>query len=73
MKPITLEWISKAEGDFAMMEREGRARKQRNHDGICFLNGRRLACQSPCDHLRRNPLKNALECEPLKLPKYEGT
>ena len=36
MKPITLEWISKAEGDFAMMEREGRARKQRNHDGICF-------------------------------------
>jgi HEPN domain-containing protein len=36
MKPITREWIDKAEGDFAMMEREGRARKQRNHDGICF-------------------------------------
>lgn len=36
MKPLTLEWIAKAEGDFAMMEREGRARKQRNYDGICF-------------------------------------
>ncbi len=36
MKPITLEWINKAEGDFAMMERESRARKNRNYDGICF-------------------------------------
>ena len=36
MKPISREWIDKAEGDFVMMEREGRARKQRNHDGICF-------------------------------------
>ncbi|MBU0715285.1 MAG: HEPN domain-containing protein [Verrucomicrobia bacterium] len=36
MKPITREWIEKAEGDFAMMEREGRARKQPNYDGICF-------------------------------------
>jgi len=22
MKPMTVEWVSKAEGDFAMMERE---------------------------------------------------
>ena len=36
MKPITLEWIAKVEGDFIMMEREGRARKMRNYDGICF-------------------------------------
>jgi HEPN domain-containing protein len=36
MKPITLEWINKAEGDFAMMERESRARKNPNYDGICF-------------------------------------
>jgi HEPN domain-containing protein len=36
MKPITTEWVGKAEGDFAMMEREVRARKDRNHDGICF-------------------------------------
>jgi HEPN domain-containing protein len=36
MKPITAEWISKAEGDFAMVERESRARKNPNYDGICF-------------------------------------
>ncbi len=36
MMPITHEWINKAEGDFAMMEREGRARKRPNYDGICF-------------------------------------
>jgi hypothetical protein len=36
MKSITREWVDKAEGDFAMLEREGRARKRRNHDGICF-------------------------------------
>lgn len=26
MKPITLEWVAKAEGDFAIVEREMRAR-----------------------------------------------
>ncbi|OGB98664.1 hypothetical protein A2V82_07570 [candidate division KSB1 bacterium RBG_16_48_16] len=36
MKPITREWVDKAEGDYAMMERESRARKNRNYDGICF-------------------------------------
>lgn len=36
MKPITTEWVSKAEGDFVMMEREARARRYRNYDGICF-------------------------------------
>ena len=36
MKPITEEWIVKAEGDFAMLERESRARKNPNYDGICF-------------------------------------
>ena len=36
MMPITHEWVNKAEGDFAMMEREGRARKRPNYDGICF-------------------------------------
>ncbi len=36
MKPITREWIAKAEGDFTMMERESRARKDPNYDGICF-------------------------------------
>lgn len=36
MKPISTEWITKAEGDFAMVERECRARKNPNYDGVCF-------------------------------------
>lgn len=36
MKPITCEWVSKAEGDFAIVERESRARTNPNYDGICF-------------------------------------
>jgi len=36
MKPITAEWVAKAEGDFATMERESRVKKNPNFDGICF-------------------------------------
>lgn len=36
MKRIALEWITKAEGDFATVERESRARTRRNNDAICF-------------------------------------
>ena len=36
MKPITSEWIIKAEGDFHTMERELRARKAPNYDSACF-------------------------------------
>lgn len=36
MKPMTDEWVAKAEGDFAIVERESRARKNRSYDGICF-------------------------------------
>jgi HEPN domain-containing protein len=36
MKPLTREWIAKAEGDFAMVEREAKARKNPNYDGLCF-------------------------------------
>ena len=36
MKPITAEWAAKAEGDFAMMERECQALGNPNFDGICF-------------------------------------
>jgi len=36
MKRIALEWIAKAEGDFATVERESRARTRRNNDAICF-------------------------------------
>ena len=36
MKPLATEWIGKAEGDFAIVERESRARKNPSLDGVCF-------------------------------------
>ena len=36
MKPITDEWIEKAEGDYASAQRELRARKDPNYDSACF-------------------------------------
>src|SRR4051812_27606130 len=36
MKPITLEWIDKAEGDWFSAQREARARKHPNYDAACF-------------------------------------
>ena len=36
MKPLTHEWIEKAEGDFASAQREIRARKSPNYDATCF-------------------------------------
>ncbi len=32
MKPLTREWVDKAEGDFATMEREARVRKNPNYE-----------------------------------------
>jgi HEPN domain-containing protein len=36
MKPLTPEWIEKAEGDHATAEREMRARRSPNFDSACF-------------------------------------
>jgi hypothetical protein len=36
MKPLTAEWVSKAEGDFATMERESLVAEGPNFEGICF-------------------------------------
>jgi HEPN domain-containing protein len=36
MKPITREWIDKAEGDWFSAQREVRARKHPNYDSACF-------------------------------------
>ncbi len=36
MKAITSEWISKAEADFATLQREIQAVDAPNYDGICF-------------------------------------
>jgi HEPN domain-containing protein len=36
MQPITIEWVYKAEGDFATAEREFQVKDTPNYDGICF-------------------------------------
>jgi len=36
MKPMTAEWVAKAEGDFAIIERESLVTENPNYDGICF-------------------------------------
>ena len=36
MKPITQEWIEKAEGDWGTLMRENRVRKNPNYDAVCF-------------------------------------
>jgi HEPN domain-containing protein len=36
MKPLTQEWVDKAEGDLASAGRELRARKAPNYDAACF-------------------------------------
>jgi HEPN domain-containing protein len=36
MKPMTTEWVAKAEADFSTMERECQAAENPNYDGICF-------------------------------------
>jgi HEPN domain-containing protein len=36
MKPITGEWITKAEGDFATAQRELKAIDHPNYDAVCF-------------------------------------
>src|SRR4029453_6885143 len=36
MKPITLEWVAKAEGDWDAAQRKNRARQRPNYDAACF-------------------------------------
>jgi hypothetical protein len=36
MNELTLEWLQKAEGDYATAGRETRARRQPNYDAACF-------------------------------------
>ena len=36
MNPITIEWVHKAEGDFATAKRELQALSDPNHDAVCF-------------------------------------
>jgi HEPN domain-containing protein len=36
MKPITQEWVNKAEGDFATAQRELQVQDLPNYDAVCF-------------------------------------
>jgi len=36
MKPITQEWVNKAEGDFATAQRELQVQHMPNYDAVCF-------------------------------------
>lgn len=36
MKPLTREWVAKADGDYATARRELRARTRPNYDAACF-------------------------------------
>jgi HEPN domain-containing protein len=36
MKPITQEWVNKAEADFATAQREIQVTKTPNYDAVCF-------------------------------------
>ncbi len=36
MKPMTAEWVTKAEGDFATMLREGRVIDNPNYEAVCL-------------------------------------
>jgi HEPN domain-containing protein len=36
MKPITQEWVNKAEGDFSTAERELQVQQMPNYDAVCF-------------------------------------
>ena len=36
MDPLVAEWVEKAEGDFAIVQREMHARKRPSYDGACF-------------------------------------
>ncbi|MFC1453157.1 HEPN domain-containing protein [Verrucomicrobiota bacterium] len=36
MNEVVREWVAKAEGDYNTGLREWRARKNRNHDAVCF-------------------------------------
>ena len=37
MQAITQQWVSKAEGDWVSMNREGQAQNPPNHDLVCYL------------------------------------
>lgn len=76
MKPITREWIEKAEADFISSGREFRARLRPNYDAACFFSQQCVEkylkarlCEAGIAFSRTHDLEilldSALSCEPL--------
>jgi len=59
MKPATVEWVAKAEGDFATVGREIKARKMPNYDAVCFH----------CQQCAEKYLKAILQENDVPIPK----
>ena len=59
MKPATVEWVAKAEGDFATAGREIKARKMPNYDAVCFH----------CQQCAEKYLKAILQENDVPIPK----
>ncbi|MGI8642238.1 MAG: hypothetical protein ACR2MG_20095 [Pyrinomonadaceae bacterium] len=59
MKPMTQEWIDKAEGDWTTAMREYRARKNPNYNAVVFIrsnapkNISKRVCKKPESHLQK--------------------
>ena len=78
MKPLTAEWVAKAEADFATAQRESRVRKKPNYDGIGFhyqqcaekyLKGR--LCEAEITFSKTHDLVALLEQAPEVEPNWE--
>jgi len=59
MKPLGLEWIQKAEADYASAQREARVRVNPNPDAVCFF----------CQQCIEKYLKGCLTEEELLFPR----
>ena len=62
MKPTTVEWTTKAEGDFATAGRELRVRKLPNYDAVCFH----------CQQCAEKYLKAVLQEHNKQIPKIHN-
>ena len=79
MSPLAAEWVEKAEGDFFTMEREGRARKNKNYDSLCFHAQqcaekylKAVLCNAGIDFIRTHDLVALLEKALMIKPEWES-
>ena len=78
MKPMTAEWVAKAEEDFVVVERESRARKNRAYSAIAFhaqqcaeKNLKACLCQADREIPRIHHLCDLLDMVKDLVPEWE--